>query len=172
MLEKPDIPDETLGACLREHYGVHAARIAFLPIGNDVDTAAYRVVAHDATPYFLKLRRWRRSGRFDATTVAIPRFLHDRGIAQIIAPIPTGAGRLWAHLDAFAMVLFPFIAGRNGFAAPLSERQWGELGVALRSLHAAVVPPPLSAAIPRETYAPYWRNRVRAFQACIEETVF
>ena len=172
MLEKPDMPDETLRACLRDHYGLRAAEIAFLPIGNDVDTAAYRVVAADATPYFLKLRSWRRGGRFDATTVAIPRFLHDRGIAQVIAPIPTAAGHLWAHLDAYAATLFPFVAGRDGFAAPLSERQWGDLGAALRGMHTAVVPPSLGAAIPRETYAPRWRDRVRAFQARVAQTAF
>lgn len=172
MLEKPDVPDETLRACLRDHYGLHAAQIAFLPIGNDVDTAAYRVVAGDATPYFLKLRGWLRSGRFDDTTVVIPRFLHDRGIAQVIAPIATRGGQLWAQLDTFAVILFPFIAGQNGFAAPLSDRQWIGLGVALKAIHSVAVPPSLSAAIPHEQYAPHWRNRVRTLQARVEETVF
>lgn len=172
MLEKPDVPDETLLACLRDHYGLHGAEIAFLPIGNDVDTAAYRVVADDGTPYFLKLRGWSRSGRFDATTVTIPRFLHDQGIAQIIAPIETTDRQLWTRLDAFAVILFPFVAGRNGFASPLTDRQWIEFGAALKAIHSVVVPPSLGAAIPRETYAPHWRDFVRALQARIEETVF
>ncbi|MGI8858287.1 MAG: phosphotransferase enzyme family protein [Thermomicrobiales bacterium] len=172
MLEKPDVPDEALRACLRDHYGVHGAQITFLPIGNDVNTAVYRVVADDATPYFLKLRGWLRSGAFDEATVAIPRFLHDEGIAQIIAPIATNTGRLWARIDAFAMTLSPFITGQNGFAAPLSDRQWIELGAALRNIHTVVVPPSLSAAIPHERYAPHWRDRVRAIQSRVEETAF
>src|SRR4051812_35189858 len=98
MLEKPDLPDESLRACLREHYGLHGTRITFLPLGNDVDTAVYRVDTDDGTAYFLKLRSWRRSGAFDETTVAIPRFLNDQGITRIIAPIATDAGRLWARL--------------------------------------------------------------------------
>ncbi len=168
MLEKPDVPDEKLISCLRDHYGLHAIRIAFLPLGNDVNTAVYRVVADDATPCFLKLR----SGGFDETAVAIPRFLHDQGIAQILAPIVTTAGQLWARVDAFAVILFPFVASRNGFEAPLSERQWIALGAALHGMHTAVVPPTLSAAIPHEQYSPHWRNLVRMFQAQAEATTF
>jgi len=168
MLEKPDVPDETLRACLRDHYGLRATEIAFLPLGNDVNTAVYRVVADDATPYFVKLR----SGAFDEAAVEIPRFLHGQAIAQVLAPIATAAGRLWARLDAFAVILFPFVAGRNGFVAPLSERQWGDLGAALRGIHTAVVPPSLGAAIPHERYSPHWRDLVRTFQARVEQSAF
>lgn len=172
MLEKPAVPDEVLLASLRDHFGVRATEIAFLPIGNDVDTAVYRVTADNAIPYFLKLRSWRRSGRFDATTVTIPHFLHDQGIAQIIAPIPTRERQLWARLDAFAVILFPFVTGQNGFAAPLSERQWIEFGATLKGIHTVVVPPTLSAQIPQETYAPLWRDRVKALQGQVKETAF
>ncbi len=172
MLAKPDVSDETLLACLRDHFGVHATEIAFLPIGNDVDTAVYRVAADDAAPYFLKLRSWRRSGRFDATTVVIPRFLYDQGITEIIAPIPTREWKPWTRLDTFAVILFPFIAGTNGFVAPLSERQWIEFGTALRKVHTVGVPPTLRAQIPYETYAPLWRDRIRALQVRVEETAF
>ncbi len=168
MLEKPDLPDESLRACLRDHYGLHVTEIAFLPLGNDVNTAVYRVVADDATPYFLKLR----SGAFDETTVAIPRFLHDQGIPQILAPIATNAGHLWVRVDSFAVIVFPFVAGRNGFEAPLSDRQWVDLGAALRGIHTAVVPPSLSVQIPHERYSPHWRNLVRTFQARVDETAF
>jgi spectinomycin phosphotransferase len=172
MLEKPDVPDETLRDCLYDDFGLRTSEVTFLSIGNDVDTAAYRIVAHDATPYFLKLRSWRRSGRFDPATVTIPRFLHEQGIAQVIAPIPTRDGRLWADLGDFAAILSPFMAGRNGFATPLSERQWAELGTALRVMHTVAVPPTLSAQIARETYASHWRDQVRATQAQVEEREF
>jgi spectinomycin phosphotransferase len=165
MLEKPDVPDEALEACLRDSFGVRTREIAFLPIGNDIDTAAYRVVADNGTPYFLKLRSWRRSGRFDAATVIVPRFLHDAGIAQVIAPVPTRDRELWALLDPFAVILFPFIAGRNGFAAPLTDAQWAELGGALRAMHTLTVPPVLRAQIPHETYDVHWRDRVKTLLA-------
>lgn len=147
MLEKPDVPDETLLACLRDHYGLHVTQIAFLPLGNDVATAAYRVVSDDATSYFLKLRH---SGRFDATAVAIPHFLYDQGITQIGAPIATTAHHLWTPLNDFAVILFPFVTGQNGFSAPLSERQWMELGGALKGMHTTIVPPALKTSLPQE----------------------
>jgi spectinomycin phosphotransferase len=168
MLQKPDVPDEKLLACLRDRYGLHATRIVFLPLGNDVNTAVYRVEADDATPYFLKLR----SGAFDEATVAIPRFLHDQGIAQIIPPVATTAGQLWTRMDAYAVILSPFVAGRNGFEVSLSDRQWIDLGVALRHIHRAVVPPSLSARIPHEQYSPHFRNLVRTFQSRVEEAAF
>lgn len=168
MLEKPDVPDETLRTCLRDRYGLRAAGITFLPLGNDVNTAVYCVVGDDATPYFLKLR----SGAFDEAAVVIPRFLHDRGIAQVLAPIATYAGHLWTRVDAFAVILYPYIAGRNGFEASLSERQWISLGAALRGIHTATVPPSLGAQIPRERYSPHWRDRVRTFQSQVEEATF
>lgn len=168
MLEKPDVPDEKLVAALRDHYGLHTTRIAFLPLGNDVNTAVYQVAAADGTSYFLKLR----SGAFDETTVTIPRFLHDRGIAQIIPPIATTTGHLWTRMDAYAVILSPFVAGQNGSAAPLSERQWIEFGAALRRIHTSALPPSLRAAIPQERYSPHWRDFVTSLQARVEETVF
>lgn len=169
MLEKPEVPDETLLACLRDHYGLHVTQIAFLPLGNDVATAVYRVVTGDATSYFLKLRR---SGRFDAAAVAIPRFMYDQGITQIVAPIATKAHQLWTLVNDFAVILFPFVTGQNGFAVPLSERQWIELGFALKGMHTTLVPPALRPSIPQETYAPAWRDLVRTFQVRVEATRF
>ena len=61
MLEKPDFQDEKIIACLQTEFGVDVAQITFLPLGADQNTAVYRVVADDATLYFLKLR----SGVFD-----------------------------------------------------------------------------------------------------------
>jgi spectinomycin phosphotransferase len=104
--------------------------------------------------------------------VTIPRFLHDQGIAPIIPPIATRSQHLWTRLDAFAVILSPFVEGHNGFESPLSECQWIALGIALKRLHIAVVPPSLGAAIPHETYAPHWRDMVRMFQARIETSIF
>jgi spectinomycin phosphotransferase len=168
MLEKPDVSDETLRVCLRDHYGLHVTQIVFLPLGNDVNTAVYQVVAAEGTWYFLKLR----SGAFDETTVTIPRFLHDLGIMQIIPPIATTAGGLWTRVDGFAVILSPFVVGRNGCETPLSERQWIEFGAALRRIHTVAVPPSLGAAIPQERYSPHWRDFVTSLQARVEETVF
>jgi spectinomycin phosphotransferase len=167
MLEKPDVPDERLIACLRDDYGVRVTEIAFLPLGYDVNTAVYRV-ADGATPYFLKLR----SGDFDEATIAIPRFLYDCGISAVIPPIPTGDKRLWTRMDAYAVVLSPFIIGRNGWDQPLSDRQWVDFGSALRGLHTANMLPSLTQGVPHETFSPHWRDMVREFQARAADTAF
>jgi spectinomycin phosphotransferase len=42
MLEKPDLQDEKIGACLQDEYGLLAVQVAFLPLGADMNTAVYR----------------------------------------------------------------------------------------------------------------------------------
>lgn len=168
MLEKPDLPDEQLIACLQHNYGLRIIQVDFLPLGNDLNTAVYRVIADDAQLYFLKLR----SGNFDEITVAIPRLLSDQRITQIIAPIATSTGQLWVRLDAFAMILSPFVVGRNGFEVEVSDRQRIEIGAALNRIHTAALPESLRQRIPRESYTPYWRDLVRGFQARAEATAF
>ena len=110
MLEKPSLQDEKITAALQVEYGLEVARLAFLPLGADLNTAVYRVVTASGTAYFLKLR----DGVFDEICVTLPRFLSDQGIAQIIAPLASNTGQLWASLDEFKMILYPFIEGRNG----------------------------------------------------------
>jgi len=168
MLEKPDLPDEVLIACLQHDYGLQIAQADFLPLGNDRNTAVYRVVDADARPYFLKLR----SGNFDEITVTILRLLSDQGMTQIIAPIPTRTGQLWARMEAFAVILSPFIAGRNGFEVEVSDRQRIKIGAALKGLHTAKVPEALRQRLPRESFSPYWRDLVREYQARAEDSAF
>src|SRR5256885_15522925 len=110
MLEKPDLQDEKIIACLKDEYRLSVDKIGFLPLGADLKTAAYRVVA-DETPYFVKLRR----GDFDQASVAVPKFLSDLGIKQIIPSLPTQTGQLWASLDPYKVILYPFVEGHNGF---------------------------------------------------------
>ncbi|MFN8473456.1 MAG: aminoglycoside phosphotransferase family protein [Anaerolineae bacterium] len=167
MLEKPDLPDETIEACLRDEYGIEAAEIAFLPLGADAATAVYRV-NDDTEAYFLKLRH----GDFDETAVAVPRFLSDHGVGHIITPVQTRDGRLWTRVSDFAATLYPFVEGWNGREAPPLERHWVELGVALRAMHTLELPPSLAERIPRETFSSYWRDMVRGFQARVEDTVY
>jgi spectinomycin phosphotransferase len=137
MLEKPDLQDERIIACLEDDYGLPVNQITFLPIGADLNTAVYRVVAADGTPYFLKLR----SGSFDESYVALAKLLSDQGIEQIIAPIAAQKGQLWASLDNFAVILYPFVEGQNGFEVELRDRQWSLLGSTLRRVHSLCLVP-------------------------------
>jgi spectinomycin phosphotransferase len=168
MLEKPDLQDEHIIACVQDAYGLSVAYVAFLPLGADRNTAVYRVVADDNTPYFLKLR----GGDFDETSVAFPKCLSDQGIQHIIVPLTTTTGQLWASLDNFRMILYPFIEGRNGYEVNLSDRHWSEFGTALKRLHTAEVPPAIIRCIRRETYSPQWRNIVKTSLERIEDDTF
>jgi spectinomycin phosphotransferase len=168
LIEKPDIPDARIAACLRDAYGLAISEIAFLPLGVDVHAAVYRAVAHDGTPYFVKLR----GGFWDEIVVALPRFLHDQGIAQIIAPLPTQTGQLWADLHPFKLILYPFVAGRDGYEVKLSDHHWVEFGAALQRIHTVALPPALRSCIPRESYAPAGREMVRTFVKRLETDTF
>jgi len=109
MLEKPDLPDQLIISRLQDGYGLYVNRLTFLPLGVDVNTAVFRVVTEDETAYFLKLRK----GNFDEMTVAVPQFLKAQGIRSIIAPLETTAQQQWAGLDAYKLILYPFIEGQN-----------------------------------------------------------
>ena len=137
MLEKPEIPDEKILACLQAEYGLPVLQIAFLPLGGDLSTAVYRLVTQDETPYFCKLKR----EFFHPVSVALPSFLHQQGITQIIPPLVTTSGQLWAVLDEFHLILYPFVEGTSGYELELTEGQWAVFGAAVRQLHTISAPP-------------------------------
>ena len=47
MLEKPNLEDEKIIACMQAEYGIRIVQTAFLPLGGDLGTAVYRAVAGD-----------------------------------------------------------------------------------------------------------------------------
>lgn len=157
MLEKPGFPDERILACLQDAYGLQPTRLDFLPLGYDPHTAVYRAIAVDGTPYFVKLR----SGAFHELSVTLPRFLADENLAPVIPPLRTRAGRLWAELPPYRLILSPFVEGHDVYEADLSDDQWRGYGAALRRIHDATFPPALLAAIRKEDYTPRWRDSVR-----------
>jgi spectinomycin phosphotransferase len=125
-------------------------------------------VADDETSYFVKLRR----GIFDETAVALPKFLSDQGILQIIAPLATKTGQLWASLDAFTVIVYPFVEGHNGYEVALSDRHWRDFGTGLKRIHTAAVPPALTRRIQRETYSAQARKTVKTFLSRLEDGAF
>jgi spectinomycin phosphotransferase len=164
MLEEPDLQVERLISCLQDDYELPILQVAFLPLGADRSTAVYRVVSEDGTPYFIKLRR----GAFDETTVTLPKFLSEHSIVQIIAPLTTKTGHLWATLKPYKLILYPFVEGHNGYEVVLADHHWVELGTVLKSLHTMEVPPAIGRRIPLETYSADWREIVRTFLARVD----
>ena len=159
MLEKPDISDEAIVACVQDAFGLEVERLVFLPLGADLNTAVYRVVTKTQQPYFLKLR----SGDFKETSVTLPQFLSAQGIKELIPLCPTITNQLWTTLEDYKVMLYPFVEGHDVFEVYLTEPQWRQFGRALKAVHTAVLPPSLAAKIPQETYPPKWRNIVKEF---------
>lgn len=167
MLEKPDLQDEKIIACLQEHYGRLIVQVDFLSLGADLDTAVYRVIASNEIPYFLKLR----SGVFDEASVTYPKFLNAQGIEQIIAPLTTKTDQLWANVDDFKVILYPFVEGSNVYEVNISEDHWREFGATLKRMHMADLPATITNHIRSETYSPQWRESVQHSLALTEDDI-
>ena len=168
MLERPDIRDSQIIACLRDEYGLDAGQIDFLPLGADGNTAVFRALAGSASPYFVKLR----SGPFDEMSLIVPQLLHERDIKSVIAPLSTRSHRLWADLSDFKVAVFPFVEGRDGYEIDLLDQHWIDFGYALKALHTARIPSTVADRVQQEQYSDRWRKRVKEFQVLVEDTQF
>jgi len=122
------------------------------------------VATDDEIDYFLELR----SGEFDEACEAVPKYLDDLGIQQIIPPLTTQTGQLWASLTLFTAILYPFVMGHNGFERNLPDQQWVEFGAALKKFHTADIPLSITGRIQREKFSPQWRDAVKVFLEQIE----
>jgi spectinomycin phosphotransferase len=131
----------------------------FLAIGNDVNTAAYRVEAAGGDVFYLKLR----AGETNLASVLVPRFLTDSGVRTVLAPLLCSDGRLQVSIGRFTASLYPFVEGRNAFESALSPAQWTVFGLALRQLHDSNPPQEVARFIPREIYAGSLRDSARHF---------
>lgn len=161
MLTPPDLSHDAIQQCLSRAYGLNNAQARFLPLGADVNSAAFRIEAEDGSAFFLKLR----IGGFDASVVTVPAFLHhQQAIEAVMAPWPTTDGALSVQAHDFAWVLFPFFDGADGFERALTNAQWRTLGGAMGAIHRTELPEALSASLPRERYAHHWREGVRRYQ--------
>lgn len=160
MRQTPDLPLSSISTHLEETYAIPHAQIEFLPLGADVNTMVYRVLPNQAAPLFLKIRK----SNFAEASVLVPQYLHDQGVAQIIAPRKTIFGSLWGKLGEYTTIVYPYIEGRNGFEVPLHDDQWVTFGSALKQIHKSSLPPSIAEKIPIETYSAHWREKVKDFQ--------
>jgi spectinomycin phosphotransferase len=167
MLEPPDLPDDRIVAAVRRHYGFDLTALAFLPLGHDVRSWAFRAETEDAA-YFLKLRQ----GVVREATLRVPRYLADQGVSQIVAPLPTRAQRLWVDVDRFTLALYPFIDGTTGMAHGLQEQHWVAYGAVLRAMHDTPLASQLAPVVPGETFTAGLGEAVRALDAHIESRAF
>ena len=145
MRERPPLSDGALAATLADGWGVVAASLEFLPVGDDSRAWSFRVVADDARCWFLKVRR----SPIDPAAVAVPGFLRDHGLDQVVAAVPARDGDPWRRLDGFTLLLYPWIDGVPAMERGLTGRQWAELGKFVAALHRTRLPAALAATGPR-----------------------
>jgi spectinomycin phosphotransferase len=167
MQTPPPLADSTITESVAAHYGLCATAVTFLPIGFDLNSAVYRLDTADGTPYFLKLRR----GDFAQSAVRVPAFLHAQDIHEVMAPIATTSGQLWFRAHGFDWMLYPFFDGTDCWTIPLSDAQWIAFGKAMRAIHDAALPAALAWDVPREDYAPRWREIVQRYDEAVERGI-
>jgi spectinomycin phosphotransferase len=143
-----DITPGELRACLRERYDLAAVALEFLPRGHDYRAGVYRVVSEQGAEYLLKatLRP------LYAASCLVPAYLHDRGIAAVVAPLRTTSGALWTRLAEWTMMVYPFLEGETSLAG-MTDALWQETGRVFRQIH-DVAPPEGFPSLRAETFDP------------------
>jgi len=164
MHEPPQLTASVIKQTLLTHYGLSVQTLNFLPIGNDSATFVYRAFAADDKSYFLKIRS--RRG-FKASSVLIPSFLFDQGLAHMLRPLPTRTQALWVEVNKFVFILYPFLETHTAYDAGLSDEAWIELGKTLRQIHASPLTAELQTIVPREAYIPWRREALDKLEPII-----
>lgn len=151
MRDDPGLDHGNISACLRTHYALDVLGVSYLPIGYDLNAFVYRVETATGERYFLKARR----GPVDEAALAVPKALRERGIPNILAPLPTQTGDLWCTLNASegcTIVLYPFIDGEDAMVAGMSAEQWRVFGETLQAVHGSGLETDLRDRIPSEAF--------------------
>lgn len=126
-------------------------QIELLSLGVDANTAVCRAVAGDTSPYLVTPR----GGDFDVPTIAVPPLFHLQGVSH-----------------RFALILYPFVGGEDGFSLELSDAQQIGLGRTLKGVHTTLLPDEILDRLPRGTFSPDRRERVCAMQAELAASCF
>jgi len=168
MPKKPAIKNEQIIDCLRAEYRLSVEKILSLPLGADPNASVYRVVTKDEASFFVKLRK----GDFNEASVTIPNYLSALGIKQVIPALTTQAGQLWANLNPFKIILYPFVEGQPAFAGIMSNQQWFEFGATLKRFHASPISARITSSIQKDNFSPRWRDTLRMILERIENETF
>ena len=72
----------------------------------------YRVVSEEGASCLLKVK----SGEFYEASCIVPRYLSDRGIEAVVAPLRTSAKGLWARAGEWTVLVYPYLEGQTRWA--------------------------------------------------------
>jgi spectinomycin phosphotransferase len=160
--EPPELAGDEIAGALQAGFGIRVAGLAFLAVGNDADSWAYRVDT-DGGQRFLKVR----SGAGAMPGAAVPAYLELRGTPRVLAPLRTRAGEPYLAVDRFALALYPMLEARSGAEGGLSPAQWRELGAAMAEVHATPAAPELLRLVGRESFRPSRRELLPELEAAL-----
>src|SRR5579883_3148972 len=125
MHEPPvDLPDDALAAGVRAQYGLAVTAVTFLPLGLDASAWVYRVTTAEGASYFLKVR----TGVINMPSLQVPRYLHDHGVTQVVAPLLSLTGAARTEVAGYTLILYPFVEGTTGMERGMAPHQWTAYG--------------------------------------------
>jgi spectinomycin phosphotransferase len=162
MREPPSIPEQRLRACLQDWYGLIPTTFDFLPLGLDYHAGVYRVRSEQGSDYLLKVT----SRPLYEPACLVPRYLRDQGITEVVAPLPTKSNALWAQLEDWRVIVYPFIEGDTSWEG-MTDAQWREVGSVFKHIHQAVLPSQVRLEeMKKETFdAAQYARWIRGFEA-------
>jgi spectinomycin phosphotransferase len=161
MRAEPSVDRTAIADCVRESYGLHPATVEYLPVGLDYNAAVYRV-STDGGPVLVKVKR----GVFYEASCLVPRWLADKGIESVVAPLPTADGALWSEADGWKLIVYPYIEGTTERTG-MTPGQWASVGASFRRIHD--IGPPPAENVRSETFTPSnYRRKLEELAAHLE----
>jgi spectinomycin phosphotransferase len=161
MREPPNIPEESLRACLQDEYDLYYVTLEFLPRGLDYSAGVYRMVSEQGTAYLLKVT----ARPLYEPGFLVPRYLNDQGIRSVVAPVPTKNNTLWTKLGDWIVIVYPFIDGDTSWEG-MTDEQWREVGTIFKRIHGVQLQSEGFSSLRRETFDPAeYTQWVYAFEA-------
>ena len=163
MREPPALGDDAIVGAVEASFGIRVTALAFLPVGNDAASWAYRVQAARGQAFFLKVR----AGADRVPGAVVPWHLQRLGVPHVLAPLASGTGAPTVRVGGFALALYPMLDARTGAEGGLSPRQWRQLGATLRQIHAVRPPAELTRLVGREAFRPSRRELIADLEALL-----
>lgn len=151
MRQAPALSTDRIALGLGRSYGIDVSSLTYLPLGYDLQAFVYKIVAEDGNTWFVKIRQDEIRG----AGLSLSRDLVDRGMTNVVAPIPALDGNLWCPLDGHpdcTIFVFPYIEGESAMDVGMTRDQWRTFGATLRAIHESEPGPNILSQLHREDF--------------------
>ncbi|APU16101.1 MULTISPECIES: phosphotransferase [Actinoalloteichus] len=144
--ERTEIDLPRLRAWVREDFAVDLTVIDPVTAGADAAAQVWHAVASDGARYAVK---W--SGGGSPAGLILSARLAEQGIAGVVGPVPTRAGRWWSDRAGRRLSLVPWISHEPALGG-MTRRQWVVYGELLGRTHAIEVDETLTEVLRQEDH--------------------